>query len=249
MYVLGIYRIRRVHCEPYSAAILEMIEVFADQAAVSIRGVVVSPFLREISLTQCRLADTEPSIPPSSVNRTVTKRNLFPCTFPNEASLLLLQQFQGLENLHFGDCCSPVAEQRAPWFNLIRGLPSLRQFHALADSSAANSDSPVFPSDPLLSSVASALAIRDKPLDLDLYLASPSRFAPSLYDLIRHSWGSVERDLADGRWSTWITFAGVCRLPTAGYRKLICVWILPPCVTGALRRCLRPPRAAGTSRF
>lgn len=79
---------------------LEKLEVVADQAEVSL-CVVVSPSLREIILSQCHFEDTEPSIHPSLVNRTLTKLVLARCTFPNDASLLLLQQFQGLENLVF----------------------------------------------------------------------------------------------------------------------------------------------------
>lgn len=180
---------------------LEKLEVVADQAEVSL-CVVVSPSLREIILSQCHFEDTEPSIHPSLVNRTLTKLVLARCTFPNDASLLLLQQFQGLENLVFSVCCGPVVEQPAPWFHLIRGLPVLRHFHAQWDWIAGHPESRVFPADQVLSGVASALAIRANPW---------TSISTSTFPAASHHLSTIWCDTAgapsswkarDGRWPT-----------------------------------------------
>lgn len=108
----------------------------------------------------------------------------------------MLQQFQRLEKLFFHGCCGPARDQSAPW--LILCLPSLRLFHAKNDRWAQVVERSVFPTDPVLSGLASALAIRDTPLDVTLHLDPDSRFAPSLCDLVRHSQGAV--DLCGSQW-------------------------------------------------
>ena len=169
---------------------LEKLKVASNEAIVSLRGP-VSPSLREVIVVNCCFEDSEPRIHPSFVNRTLTKFELRRCTFADETSLLMLQQFQGLENLYFSGCCGPIIDQAATWFRLIQYLPSLRLFHAENEPWTEDVERSVFPTDPVFSGVASALAIRDTPLDVTLYLDPDSRFAPSLYDLVRHSRGAV----------------------------------------------------------
>ena len=151
---------------------LEKLKVASHEAIVSLRGP-VSPSLREISIINCWFEEAEPRIHPTFVDRTLTKFELCRCRFADEASLLVLQQFQGLERLYFHGCCGPVCDQSAPW--LILCLPSLRLFHAKNDRWAQGVERSVFPTDPVLSGLASALAIRDTPLDVTLHLDQPLR--------------------------------------------------------------------------
>lgn len=181
---------------------LEILSVASDQSLslISLQGP-ISSSLQELSIRRCAFADENglPSTHPSFVNRTLLRLHFEHCTFAHETLLLLLQQqFQGLEKLSFESCSGPLVDQSGPWHHLIRGLPSLQLFRAgggASDTYPEQSSSPPpppFPTNAVLYGVASALAIREKPLDLDLFLNPGTPFAPALYALVRHCKRSFE---------------------------------------------------------